>query len=570
VEIQVEGLPGKRNIGTDWVKDQHGANAYRKAVKAAMLIGSVDVALFDAADPQVTKYSPADVAQLHQRKEQLMVGRERINSVAGQKKTLETVKRKEQRTRDKLIKFSKKCCLASCNRRERWFTIDNGELLIYRGPLEHAALKAHYRLMDSTMFIETRRSVQYPAWETGYDIRLRVDAKERQDYNKGPLYLYAAEEQKVHRWKRAFQMARVLTSENDRRALKVSIGRAASGALIKGWDCLVQYYKEMASTKALVKQMAMRLMKVEVARGYTKLRMVYKSHCEREAFRREQQIWAARFMSERLGKISLQKAKSGRQVRESVISRIQARFRRFRDEAIFDRKYPLRADVMSKASQLKLGLPVDFAIRSTKGEDALTLCLTGEALNTVKKMPDVVRMKKATYSEVNLPVNPALVYVSDNLTSLSFSNNVGATQDDTYDMNLLTKAAWSKFVNLDRIGSVVLHSEPDRGAQFQGDLASGRDEGVWLTINGPRLAWGKRVVQDSRGGYQVAGATDGLEVPERLAKNLQVKWAQFKVSVARACLATPALKKTDFHSFKCYAVTHVLGYAAKSEISAVQ
>jgi len=245
-----------------------------------------------------------DVAQLRQRKEEILSGHAKINVMVGQKKKLETVKRTEQRTRDMLVKFSKRCCVAACNRKQRWFTIDNGELLVYKSVSESAPLSRNYKLMDARIYVEKRGAVQYPAWDDGYDVRLRVDAKERQQENRGPLFLYAKEPQKVNRWKRAFQMARVLTSENDRRALKVSIGRAASGALIKGWDCLVQYWKEMVSTKALVKQMAMRLMKVEVSRGYSKMRAIYKAHLGRELFRREQQIWAARFMSERLGKIS--------------------------------------------------------------------------------------------------------------------------------------------------------------------------------------------------------------------------------------------------------------------------
>ncbi|CAE7518560.1 unnamed protein product, partial [Symbiodinium pilosum] len=125
---------------------------------------------------------------------------------------------------------------------ERSFIIDNGELLVYRDHHPNAKVKAIYSLKNATCFYEEPRTSSLPKWQEGYNMRLRVICSEREAQAKSPLYLYSKDDAKIHRWKRAFTLAKVLVSENDRRALKVSIGRATSGALQKAWDALAIYY----------------------------------------------------------------------------------------------------------------------------------------------------------------------------------------------------------------------------------------------------------------------------------------------------------------------------------------
>lgn len=121
----------------------------------------------------------------------MITGKERVVPTSNQKKTLHKIEKVELRHRDLLIKFSKKFCIAGCNKRERAFIIENGELLVYRTKDPKAPLCMNYKLKDAECFHETRASATIPAWEEGYSERLRVDCEERHKSGKKPLYLYS-------------------------------------------------------------------------------------------------------------------------------------------------------------------------------------------------------------------------------------------------------------------------------------------------------------------------------------------------------------------------------------------
>ena len=73
-------------------------------------------------------------------------------------------------------------------------------------------------------------------------------------------------------------------------------------------------------------------MQVDISRGWMKLKLVYRKKEDERRRRKEQQIWAARFMSEKLTKLGKQKAREVGEVREGVITRIQQRFRSYRED----------------------------------------------------------------------------------------------------------------------------------------------------------------------------------------------------------------------------------------------
>ncbi|CAL1146613.1 unnamed protein product [Cladocopium goreaui] len=337
-----------------------------------------------------------------------------------------------------------------CSRVERSFILDNGQLLVYRDHHPNAKVKAMYELKDATCFYEDRNSASLPKWMEGYSKRLRVICGEREKQRKSPLFLYSKDDAKIHRWKRAFTLAKVLVSENDRRALKVSIGRAVSGALQKAWDALSTYYGEYSKTKALVKNMAMRLMKVDISRGWMKFKLVYKKREEVTKRQKEQQLWAARFMSEKLTKLGKQKAKEIMDVREGVITRIQQRFRSYREDMIFDRTYPLSSSMMSRVQQAKVGRHLDFTMQTVSADDVCHVSLYREvadglksrkAWETWKKDKEVLRSMTPAYSALHdgqLPVQPALVYASDNLSALFFSERSAVDAPSAFD-----KTDWS-------------------------------------------------------------------------------------------------------------------------------
>lgn len=564
---QIVSEVGPKRIGRGWLRDQNGAGAYLKLAKQAMLIGAQQMSIADSESPD-SRYSPVEVERMKQKLDNLRSGREQVVVLSNQKKTLHKIEKTENRKRELLIKFSKKYCVSSCNKRERAFIIENGELLVYCGHDAKAPLRMNYKLKDAECFHETRASATIPRWEEGYSERLRVDCEERIKGGKKPLYLYSKDAKMIQRWKGAFSLAKVLVSENDRRALKSAIGRATSGALVKAWSSLTTYFNELANTKKLVKSMAMRLIKVDLSRGWTKFRLVYKQREEMARKRKEQQLWAARFMSEKLTKIGIQNARQPEQVRESVITRVQATFRRYREDAIFDRQYPLSLEEMSRISQAKHGRNVDFAMSSLSPDDVVKLCLSGDALSEYVMQKDIqASTTKPTYSEVNTNNSVVCIYVSDNLTSLSFSDKVEGSEAYA----ALSKADWSKFVNVDRISSVIMHSEPLAGSALHGTKEN--RSGVWCVINGPRVAWDKRhtTVKGKTANQpdvkKCIGAENGFQVATNLALGQPLPFARLTVGLEDLQLRLNAGVQHDHDgaaeegtgTFK--AVLHVLGWA---------
>ncbi|CAE8611513.1 unnamed protein product [Polarella glacialis] len=127
---------------------------------------------------------------------------------------------------------------------------------------------------------------------------------------------------------------------------------------------------------------------------------------------------------------------------------------------------------------------------------------------------------------------------------------------------------------------VTLHCDPCPGAGLAG---KGRplDGGVWCSINGPRVAWDRRVMNvldkvTKETVPTVLGAPTGLEVATALAKGEKLRWVRIKATLTSASLpalpkpppaATPADGTTPAHQepAKVYAVVHLLGWSYRSE-----
>jgi len=549
-----------RTIKKGWLKDTQGDASYQRAVKQAMMIAAEELRLMEAKE--LVAYSASqEIEEIQERIQRLQAGNARFPIAGTKKKKLQNVvQHRGDKKRETLMKISRK--RPCCSRVERSFIIDNGELLVYRDHHPNAKVKAMYQLKDATCFYEDRNSASLPKWTEGYSKRLRVICGEREKQSKSPLFLYSKDDAKIHRWKRAFTLAKVLVSENDRRALKVSIGRAVSGALQKAWDALSTYYGEYAKTKALVKNMAMRLMKVDISRGWMKFKLVYRKREEEKRRRKDQQIWAARFMSEKLTKLGKQKAKEVMDVREGVITRIQQRFRSYREDMIFDRTYPLSSSMMSRVQQAKVGRHLDFAMQTVTADEVCHISLycddakARKAWDTWKKDKDVLRSMTPSYSALygQLPVQSALVYASDNLSALFFAER-SAEAPSAFD-----KTDWSKFVNMDRISSVILHSDPRAGASV--DLSG--DCGVWCTINGPRVAWDRQVTDKEYEGPKLRGHADHIKVASEIATGTAKKWVQLTGTVDQVMLQKP--KDLQDTEFKTKAVFHLLGYSFESAV----
>eukprot|EP00441_Pelagodinium_beii_P032443 CAMPEP_0197641952 /NCGR_PEP_ID=MMETSP1338-20131121/15748_1 /TAXON_ID=43686 ORGANISM="Pelagodinium beii, Strain RCC1491" /NCGR_SAMPLE_ID=MMETSP1338 /ASSEMBLY_ACC=CAM_ASM_000754 /LENGTH=3533 /DNA_ID=CAMNT_0043215005 /DNA_START=82 /DNA_END=10683 /DNA_ORIENTATION=- len=581
---QVRTLTLTDNLGTKevkkgWLKAAFTTDGlYQKAVKQAMMIGAEEVRLRDASDPSWARGTEVP-EQIEAKIQSLAAGTQRIVVSDTKKKNLSNVKTsRDPRVRETLIKISRRRpCGGSFAQVERSFVIDNGELLVYRDHNANAKIKAQYLLKNATCFYETPATSSLPTWKAGFSERLRVLCQEREAQSKSPLFLYATDPAKIHRWKRAFTLAKVLIAENDRRALKVSIGRATSGSLIKAWDALTMYYGEYSKTRALVKNMAMRLMKVDISRGWMKFKLVYRKREDETRRRKEQQLWAARFMSEKLTKLGKQNAKELADVREGIITRIQSRFRSYREDMIFDRMYPLGPQMMSRVQQAKLGKVMDVSLQTVSVDEACMLNMTPAVFEKFQRDRDSFRTVLPSYSAIEngfSPVQAALVYAADNLQSLSFAE---ASGDAEMGFSAISKTDWSKFINHDRVSSVILHSEPALGATLA-NANKPRDAGVWLTINGPRAAWDKRVTKPKDvvkfPPATVGGSEDALEVGSAIALKRNVHWVTMKAQLGSAKLPAQSVLTQDLDptadvnsvpEYKTFAVVHLLGWSFKSD-----
>lgn len=516
-------------IEKSWLRGRD-EQLYTSCLKQALLMGARIVEMNDAMDvlgPDGDRAAAGAQARL----QSIATGREKFSTAGHKKTTMKKVAKLQDREKHLLVKFSKRCC---CDRRERSFLIENGELIVYKYHGKNARMcDPTYQLRDAQVFTETRvpGTYQRPRYEEGYNQRLRVEFPERTAQKKQPFYLYPKDLATMENWKRAFQLARILVSDNDRRALKVAIGRGSSTFLVKGWDALLSYYKEVKSTRMLVKQLSMRLLKSEMSRGWAKMVLVKKKVAERARKRNEQQVWAARFMSERLARLGTQNAKKASDVRETVVTRIQQRFRHYRDGKIFDRQYPIGPGIVSRTRQALTGVSMDVGLDVLTCEQVLLLSLTDQrSLARYKSHPEALQTKKSTYSDINLDAVGMLVSVSDNLQSLAFA-------EKTIDAwTNLAKTTPTNFVHLDRISHVVLNTTPHSTVK----RATPLEDGVWCAIYGPRISWGKRIeFLQNKDGKQVScnpvGARDGFLVPktlgERFKEGSRIKWVNIELLI---------------------------------------
>jgi len=543
-QVTLADEDSSKPINRRWL-EKLSESTYHRCIKLAMLIGARQMDLEDAQNPANKK--SIDMAQVRASLQRLESGHESVDIDGHKKSILKMGQRREERERGLLVKFSKSSCL---DRRQRSFIIDNGELVVFKDMHQNAKMMyPSYRLKDATAVPERKvpGTIQKPRFEHNKDSRLRVVFKQRQDQDKSALYLYPKDDMQMKQWKRAFNLAKVLVSDNDRRVLKTYIGHATSASMVKGWRSLMQYFREVDETRKHVRQMGMRLLKVDFSRGWSKLRLVNKKHMDAKQKREEQQLWAARFMSEKLARLGKQHAKTIADLRESIITKIQKSFRTYRDERIFDRNYPIGATHVSRMQQARQGLPLDIALDMVTCNDALLLTLQSQKAlakwggSVHREAPLEMQTKKATYSEVNIAAGTMHVHVCDNFQTLSLAS---ATRSKDQAAAHLTKADWSNFVNIDRISSVVLHSEPVKGAG-----ASPQDTGVWCTIHGPRVCWGKRIDVQEGGNKpvtKVLGPKDGLIVPRALSEPLpssKIKWVYCKATVGQAQWALDKLEQ---------------------------
>eukprot|EP00929_Paragymnodinium_shiwhaense_P000295 TRINITY_DN100533_c0_g1_i1.p1 TRINITY_DN100533_c0_g1~~TRINITY_DN100533_c0_g1_i1.p1 ORF type:complete len:3625 (-),score=1181.40 TRINITY_DN100533_c0_g1_i1:304-11178(-) len=443
-----------------------------------------------------------------------------------------------------LVKRSYKCGM----QRKRYFNIDDGKLMVYKQDRPNMKAKHIFDLKEVICRYENKKTPGLTEqFLPGYEDRIFIQCKERPH---GPMYLYAKDPKEAKSWQRAIIMSKYLLVPSDREALAVVVGRVVGNIAKKGWDALLQYSKEILTTRQMVKSLAMRLTRLELSRGWNKVRLVYQQQVAQNSLRKEQQEWAAKFLKEKMDRINQQSARSPAVVRRTIISQIQTKFRHFREEKIFDRMYPLGSAAQTRLQQALGGRLLDITFGALPCEDALLLLLKGEGQDILGQAEglQILQGRKSSYSEIQLNTVRASVSVSDSLTMLSF-----AEQDDKSENANLSKAGWAHFVNLDSISSVVLHSQVtgDVVAEKMKKLAVADNlkSGTWMTLNGPRVSWCKGIQtgpgENGQEIRSVVGTADGLAVGAALAGGQRTRWFRIQVNVQGSNVPRPGAQQKD-------------------------
>lgn len=588
--MQVPQL-GTATIQKRWLQEVgHNEQAlYHKCIKQAMLLAARKMELIDALDLAVPEDQSASL-----RASVAMVesGRERIPVL--EHKLARGVRRvylHEADERHMLAKYSKKKCCDST--RVRWFCFKDGEMQLFAGQQPTARRKpATYRLKEAEEYvIETmvQGARQHPAFLTNNyqdsDFkpiqRLRVVFPSREAQKKSPLYLYPRNLLQLHRWKRTFLMAHM--SDRDRQAMKAVVGKAINVAMRLGWDALVVYYREIVEVKKLVLQCRRKLERAkDLGRGWTKMRLVNRK-CQ-EALKRRQEIQnhAASILSQRLH--SMGKVRSAASYREKLITRVQEKFRRYREGKVVDRVYPITSATPTGNAQARVGVQVNVVLETATCLDVLSLCLTQKDRERLAAHPELMVSKVPTYSETTgvSSVARTRLSLSDDMRKIMLAPSSGGNSG----WRLSTDTSWSNFVPLDRISQVVLHTAPRARVppqKDQGSQPSASRDAVWCTVFGPRIGWGRRlekaaavdprdasrreVLGTPAGG---AGGSEPFALPNSLragATNEAIKW----VSVAVRSLGNlqglrpPKKEQGAFEVASVEASISLLGYRFRSD-----
>ncbi|CAK9114839.1 unnamed protein product [Durusdinium trenchii] len=422
----------------------------------------------------------------------------------------------------------------------RYWSIQSGIMKVTRtiGPEYPGERCRLYDIREASCKFETRDMVGIQeAFVGNYQARVRLLLKERP---WGPVFLYSKDVSEVKSWERAIRMSKYLLNATDREAMAFVIGRVAGSIMAKGWNAAFKYYKELEDTRRLIRGLAMRLTKLDLSRAWNKARLVYMQKTQQEKLRKEQQDWAARFLRDKMERINNQTARSPAMIRLAAINKAQLLFRHFRQDHIFDRSYALGTNVNTRVQQMMKGVSMMGSFSSLSTREVLHMALRGEGLNAFFEDIDMyINSKASSYSEVNVDLQKMALSISENFNMLSFSEHEGSS--------LLHGASWENFVNLNQISSVVLHSERSFAKSRQGELMPpGSCGGVWFTIHGPRVGWGRtlRHVMDpetQRLSQEVIGSPDGNFLGAALANGEQLQWLRLEIGIRSA--SVPDLRR---------------------------
>lgn len=539
---------GRAVVTKNWLKTKAthkgtvALESYRQHVKQCMLVAVFEMQIQDLGnattqitDPMSRNPRPPGTLkrEMEDHKQEMIEGRIQVPIKAMNSEVALDVSDKRDQSHLQVHEL-KKICKRTGRWTTRYFRIEGSRLYVFKSRHTHTVHKAYSLNNDVSCRYENSRmnnlTVPFPS---NWSDRVKLDVPVERVH--GPLFLYADNPKQAKQWERAIKMGKHVAEPSSREALSVCVGRVAGNVLLKGWDAIFQYKKELDDTMNLMKQLGMKMMQVELSKGWNKMRLLYQKKNYAQRHRMEIQKFTLKLLQETLTSSSEKPARSPQEVRYGAVSFIQRKFTNLRRELIFEREYPLGNQPVTRMQQAQMTRVCGTSFNSTALKDAFQLAMDKEVTDKLASEPGLLESRKKTFSEINQPVGFSNVNVTENLAMLSFSE-----ADESVDSSQLNASTWANFVNLDEISSVVLHSQRRLDHDHKGKtlLDPKMCHGPWLTINGPRICWARALQMRMDSKHQkykeVVGVDDGLALGRSLVQGDKVEWLHIRISVSDA------------------------------------
>lgn len=563
-EVHLAGAERPVVITKGWVVQAGLAEPlYRRALKHLTLAAAAKVALTDARSR--ARVHDEEVASCMELLERLLAGMEDIHVPAPiRASVIEEFchPRALPGERYALVKFGHRFHQPV----NREFAFEGGQLIVNKRSGAH-----RYALRDAQCLIESRaespgQPKHVPSFENGFNTRIRLTCSDR---NSGPMFLYAKSKEQADSWCKTIRMAKhLLSSDESAVAVRTCLRLLCAGARRKGWDVLVGCYHMFVQVRADVRKVGMTLVRSDLARGWTKLRAAYKCELEMERARLDHQRWTANLLSKGFQNAALArrdvkivKSQSVQERREQYVTKLQELIRKRQgnlQRRLLGTAKSAGIAEFSRMRRATRGRRLGTVFEAVSCNDALRLLAAGDH----KPSHTVTSPSRATYCEMPMRGMHCYVKVSDCLSML-------VVQKKHLDHT-------ANFANLNRISAVVLNSNrqvpPNKSEHLATDAPA--VSGSWFTLYGPRLCWGRRLVEpfggqgedkvrraaliavgaaddDEHGranALKVVGARDGFEMLPRFVSGARpganARWLRVSVLIKDAHLHKPPKART--------------------------
>jgi hypothetical protein len=490
--------------------------------------------------------------------------------------------------KEALVKFGKK----TTSSKTRKFGMTNGQLIVESQKLFAGSKKRKpydLSLLEIDDYVlelrpkERDRSLAVP-FLGSYEARVVLMHPERKSFMNGQFYLYANKVADAEGWIAQIKMAKYIQDLPRQLMLQRSIQRMVSQKLCMTFEALTAGYHAIKENDTIVRRFVGNLIHPEAARGWKKWRMVLGKQRKQRQAALSSKEWASRLMGDKLVKSRQLTMKTGDELREEVVTAMQRSFKKLRKMQMLGGVYAFPTAVQTRLERAHSGVPVVIFYQALSRLEIFKLCCDANWLDpkddegndandkvlvptgrTDKNgLPEKVHRHsflaeyvKATtegarphatlfegdncYTDNIVAPGVGECHFSDNLTLLKFF--VGGAEGPDY--KALNKAQFSYFFRSENISSIILNSDhTNTAAQWFSEPPTGK--GRWVTLCGPKVAWGRswnrksefQTRQTRADGQALVGENGpravGLDVPQSHA--LAAKLAKGEADVTTVTL----------------------------------